>query len=95
MAYNQEHNINPETIFKTRDEIMRTTQFADSRTEKPKGFETPGIYDEMSKEGKVSFLMKSMMKAAENLDFETAALLRDELKSLQSGVIKKKQKRGK
>lgn len=93
--YNQEHNINPETIFKTRDEILRTTQFADSRTvEEAKQFDKPGHFDDLSKEGKISFLLKSMMKAAENLDFETAALIRDELKELQGGVIKSAQKRG-
>ncbi|HEX2897351.1 MAG TPA: helicase-related protein, partial [candidate division Zixibacteria bacterium] len=93
--YNLEHNINPETIFKTRDEILRTTQFADTRTvEESKQFEKPGHFDDLSKEGKISFLLKSMMKAAENLDFETAALIRDELKELQGGVIKSAQKRG-
>ncbi len=95
MEYNVEHNINPETIFKTRDEILRTTQFADSRTvEESKQFEKPGHFDDLSKEGKISFLLKSMMKAAENLDFETAALIRDELKELQGGVVKSAQKRG-
>jgi len=95
MEYNREHNIDPETIFKTRDEILRSTQFADTRTvEKIKVFEKPGHFDDLSKEGKISFLLKSMMKAAENLDFETAALIRDEATELQGGVIKKRQTRG-
>ena len=93
--YNLKHNIDPETIFKTRDEILRTTQFADSRTvEEAKVFEKPGHFDDLSREGKAAFLLKSMMQAAENLDFETAALIRDELKEIQGGVIKKSQKRG-
>ncbi len=93
--YNLENNIDPETIFKTRDEILRSTQFADTRTvEEIKAFEKPGHFDELSRDGKISFLMKSMMKAAENLDFETAALIRDEVTTLQGGVLKKGQVRG-
>ncbi len=95
IEYNLKNNVDPETIFKTRDEIMRSTQFADTRTvEEAKSFDKPGHFDELSKEGKISFMMKSMMKAAENLDFETAALIRDEIKNLQGGVMKKGQKRG-
>ena len=93
--YNLKNNIDPETILKTRDEIMRSTQFADTRTvEEIKSFEKPGHFDDLSKDGKISFLLKSMMKAAENLDFETAALIRDEIKNLQGGTMKKGQKSG-
>ncbi len=93
--YNIKNNIDPETILKTRDEIMRSTQFADTRTvEEIKSFDKPGHFDDLSKDGKISFLLKSMMKAAENLDFETAALIRDEIKTLQGGTMKKGQKRG-
>jgi len=92
--YNQQHNIDPETIFKTRDEIMRTTQFADSRTVEVKAFEKPAHFEELSKDGKIAFLLKAMIKAAENLDFEMAALMRDEIKDLQGGVMKKRQTRG-
>ncbi len=95
MEYNRQHKIDPETIFKTRDEILRSTQFADTRTvEESKAFEKPGHFDDLSKEGKISFLLKSMMKAAENLDFETAALIRDEVKELQGGAVKKRPKWG-
>jgi len=93
--YNLKNNIDPETILKTRDEILRSTQFADTRTvEEIKSFEKPGHFEDLSKDGKISFLLKSMMKAAENLDFETATLIRDEIKTLQGGVMKKGQKRG-
>ncbi|MGH8015316.1 MAG: excinuclease ABC subunit UvrB, partial [Candidatus Zixiibacteriota bacterium] len=41
--YNIKNNVDPETIFKTRDEILRTTQFADTRTvEETPSFEKPG-----------------------------------------------------
>ena len=92
-AYNKEHNINPETIFKTRDEILQSTGFADTRTVKQKKFELPGRYEELDRDGKISFLMGSMMKAAENLDFETAVLFRDEIKLLQGRPGKKSHKK--
>ena len=92
-AYNKEHNINPETIFKTRDEILQSTGFADTRTVKQKKFEMPVHYEELDREGKISFLMSSMMKAAENLDFETAVLFRDEIKLLQGRPGKKSHKK--
>ncbi|MEW5995919.1 MAG: helicase-related protein, partial [Candidatus Zixiibacteriota bacterium] len=31
LAYNTEHGVSPETIYKTREEIIRSTQFADSK----------------------------------------------------------------
>ncbi|MCH7690807.1 MAG: excinuclease ABC subunit UvrB [candidate division Zixibacteria bacterium] len=92
-VYNKEHNINPETIFKTRDEILQSTGFADTRTAKEKKFEIPGHYEDLSRDGKISFLMGSMMKAAENLDFETAVLFRDEIKLLQGRPGKKSHKK--
>ncbi|HWR82789.1 MAG TPA: excinuclease ABC subunit UvrB [Candidatus Deferrimicrobium sp.] len=78
-AYNQEHHIDPETIFKTREEILRSTQFADSRTVEEKTFEKPSSFAAMSREDQLAFMLKAMRKSAENLDFETAILIREEI----------------
>jgi excinuclease ABC subunit B len=84
LAYNLEHGIDPETIFKTRDEIMRTTLFADSKTiEDEKKFDKPDHFTLMSYEDQLAFMMKAMKKAAENLDFETAIAIRDEIDTLR------------
>jgi excinuclease ABC subunit B len=93
LAYNKKHNINPETIFKTREEILKATSFADSRMEEvsPK-IEKPDYFSEMTAENKIDFLIKAMKKAADNLEFETATVLRDEIKSLKE-QLKKKRKR--
>jgi len=32
LEYNKKHGIDPETIYKSRDEIMKTTSFADAKT---------------------------------------------------------------
>ena len=82
-AYNRAHGINPQTIFKTREEILRSTQFADSRTVEEATFEKPRHFELMSAEDQAAFLARTMKTAAENLDFETAILIRDELEELQ------------
>ncbi len=89
LAYNKEHNIDPETIFKTREEILQATRFADSKTAEPEQFEKPDYFADMTAEGKIAFLLKAMRKAANNLEFETAAALRDEIKNLKSDLKKK------
>ena len=83
LAYNKEHNINPETIYKTREEILRSTSFADSKTIEEKTFEKPSHFARMSREDQLAFMMKAMKKAAENLEFETAALIRDEIQRMR------------
>ncbi len=91
-AYNTEHNINPETIFKTREEILRATRFADTKTDEPEAFEKPNYFSEMTAEDQIAFMLKAMNKAASNLEFETAAAIRDEIKNLKA-ELKNKRKR--
>ncbi len=93
LAYNQEHNINPETIFKTRDEILRSTQFADTRTVEEETFDKPSNFAQMSREDQMGFMMKAMKKAADNLDFETAVLLRDEIARIKDEMKKKRRRK--
>jgi excinuclease ABC subunit B len=90
IAYNEEHGIEPKTIVKSREEILAATAFADSRTKteedenaviKPDGFKMLPVSDQ------VEFLMQMMKRAARDLEFEKAARLRDEVKT-----IKEKQK---
>jgi excinuclease ABC subunit B len=92
LAYNQEHGINPETIFKTRDEIIRSTAFADSKVVEEKSFDKPEHFELMSLEDRLVFMMRAMKKAAENLDFETAIMIRDEI---DKAKIESKQNRNK
>jgi excinuclease ABC subunit B len=92
-AYNEKHNINPETIFKTRDEILRSTSLVDSKTFVEEEFEKPEYFAMMSDEDQLAFLLKTMKKSAENLDFETAILIRDEVKELKARIKKDSTKR--
>ena len=85
-AYNSEHGIVPETIYRTREEILQ----ASSVLENVRGV-TPDFVAEpdVSYEGRENDeellieLEKQMKLAAVNLEFEKAAHLRDEISQLK------------
>ena len=85
LEYNEKHGIVPETIYKTRDEILKATAFADSKTVDKSEELLPDFYSEMPKANKIEFLKQAMQSAAENLDFEKAAFFRDEVLKLTKG----------
>jgi excinuclease ABC subunit B len=94
MAYNQEHGIDPETVFKTREEIIRSTMFADSKTvDEVAGFEKPAQFTMMSSEDQVAFMLRAMKQAAENLDFETAIQIRNEIDTMKQTIKTAKPKK--
>ncbi|MFZ1683426.1 MAG: excinuclease ABC subunit UvrB [Candidatus Zixiibacteriota bacterium] len=96
LAYNTEHGIDPETVFKTREEIIRSTMFADSKTvEEQPGFDKPEHFHMMSTEDQLAFMIRAMKQAAENLDFETAIQMRDEIEKMKREVKTAKPKRRK
>jgi len=80
--YNKKHCITPESIYKSREDILKTTAFADSRTVSPEKEEKLDFLEKLSLEDKIRELQKAMKKAASNLEFEKAAFLRDELSKL-------------
>lgn len=90
--YNKKHKIIPKTIYKTREEILKTTTFADSRTTpvyKDKQTDFSRL-EKMSLEDKLEHLQRMMKKAAADLEFEKAALIRDEITQLKKQASKKK-----
>jgi excinuclease ABC subunit B len=92
--YNKKHGIVPEGIYKSREEILRTTAFADSRTASPKKEEKLDFLEKLSLEDKIRELQRAMKKAASNLEFEKAAFLRDELTKLLNKTGKRGSKPG-
>lgn len=87
-AYNIKNNIVPKTINKSIDEIMLSTSVAGSATEdeiisKDQNFEDMTLQD---RENILLELRKEMINSAENLDFEKAAKLRDEIDSFERSM---------
>jgi excinuclease ABC subunit B len=87
-AHNREHGIVPQTIIKSVEEIELTTRVADARERGvAKVAESRGRYaaagDGRSAEETMAELEREMRDAAAKLDFERAALLRDQLLELK------------
>jgi len=87
--FNEKHNIQPKTIYKSVDEIMTSTAVADSMAEEEDAY-VPG-YDkdhlpETEKQMILVELRKAMIEAAENLEFEKAAKIRDEIEEFEKDL---------
>jgi len=87
--FNKQHSITPKTIYKTKEEILRTTTFADSRTPVVKD-EKIDFFERMGLEDRLFNLQKAMKKASADMEFEKAALFRDEILKLKNQLKKKK-----
>ncbi|MBC8402480.1 MAG: excinuclease ABC subunit UvrB, partial [Candidatus Marinimicrobia bacterium] len=84
--YNRRHQIKPQSVYKSMDEIMQSTAVADSASveERSPKYQRRGDEFDLQDKGMVIELMKrEMLKAAENLQFEQAATLRDEINKLE------------
>ena len=86
IAHNERHGIVPKTIRKSVEEIERATRVADARARPvAKVAEpAPGYADEVDSEAFMKIIEEEMAKAAEALDFERAAMLRDQLFDLRA-----------
>ncbi len=86
VRHNEVHGITPESVQKSVEEIEFTTRVADARGQPVrKVAEAPATYaDELNREEYTKILEEEMRQAAEALDFERAALLRDQLFELKA-----------
>ena len=89
-AFNEEHDITPETIRKTVEEIEFSTRFADARGAPAAKVSEPSrsYADEVNTEEYIKILEQEMAEAAESLDYERAALIRDQIFELKVSVGK-------
>ena len=85
--YNKIHGITPESVKKSIDQILQTTIIAD-RTGKEKKIrrEEVNILDLMDSYEALSNLKKQMKEAADKLEFEKAASLRNDILKIESNV---------
>jgi len=82
--YNRQNNIQPHTIYKSIDEVLLTTTVADVKLPEYKTTVSPAekYQHQMDEKELIELLRKEMLTAAENLEFEKAAELRDEVARL-------------
>ncbi len=95
IAYNLENGISPTTIFKSKEDILNQKSILDIRGKKPVAYIEPDGNIGVAADPVIAFMNKDqlskliseteakMKKAAKDLDFISAAQLRDELNSLK------------
>ncbi len=83
IAYNVKHNITPETVRKNVTDIMGGTYSGDTDQSRITATVDKNPLVGANLQIHLEELRKDMIKAAENLEFEEAARLRDEIKRLE------------
>jgi excinuclease ABC subunit B len=88
IAHNLEHGITPTSIIKSMEQVKLTTRVADARTEKVVPV-SPSLVeldfrDPSKRATTIAALERQMKEAAANLEFELAALLRDQVNELRA-----------
>src|SRR5689334_2162835 len=83
LAYNEEHGITPETVRKGISEMSEFLAMEDRAPRKRRGKRAAEASDPAELERTIVSLEEEMLAAADDLRFEEAARLRDELKELR------------
>ncbi len=88
IAHNERYGIVPQTIRKSVEQIELSTRVADARDKPLAKVAEPvrGYADEVDSEEFIKIVEEEMAKAAEALDFERAAALRDQLFNLKAAA---------
>ncbi|MCH2445992.1 MAG: excinuclease ABC subunit UvrB [Candidatus Marinimicrobia bacterium] len=88
-AYNEEHQITPTTIYKSMDDVILTTSVADAvkETDHMEYGRKGDWFDTLDKGAALDMMKNEMLEAAENLKFEKAARLRDEIEKLRKELV--------
>jgi excinuclease ABC subunit B len=93
-AYNEEHGITPQTIIRSREDIIQATSVLESVKRVGKAAERPAVdfgaaASAEAMEDMITEMEKQMKEAAVALEFEKAANLRDEIGRLRAQNDKK------
>jgi excinuclease ABC subunit B len=91
MMFNKEHNITPESIVKPLYDSIFAEYSDKDKEEKAKNKYVDGILalkESLDTEGYLAVLEEEMLRAASELRYEDAAVLRDEMRSVKNGSKK-------
>jgi len=99
LAYNKKHGITPQTVHKDRSEVLRGTVVAEERGAERQAppmqpIEIPGMPEQLDdpllkllndseKRQLIEQTNTEMLEAAENMEFEKAAMLRDTITRIE------------
>ncbi len=89
LRYNEEHGITPRTIYKSTDEIRLSTSIADEQSEYTveSAMDIPETtLENMEDKDLLEVLRRRMLKFARDLQFEQAAILRDQIHEIESRI---------
>ena len=88
MKFNKENNITPKTVKKSVEEIMQSTRVAESYRDSEIEVKRDVATDKFLLRIKncMEMIREEMLEAAENLEFEKAAKLRDEMNKLEKEI---------
>ena len=85
--FNLEHHITPKTIKRDVSDILRELCEKEGVEDLPQGKEKEAFASEKKLKDTIAKLTKQMRKAAEDLEFEQAAKIRDEIKRLENSAL--------
>jgi excinuclease ABC subunit B len=87
LAHNREHGIVPRTVYKSIEEILQATSVADAaKPDEKKTWDAPVDPGNLSREDFIELLIQEMKAAADNLEYERAASIRDRILELKGEI---------
>lgn len=86
VEYNRKYNIVPRSIVKSINEVMRATSVADAREMEKAGEDRESYVTDLDRLDAIDRLRQEMKQAAEELEFEKAAKLRDRIRKIEAEI---------
>lgn len=88
MEHNEKHNIIPKTVYKSMDDVLYATAVADSYKDTADfgDYRRLSDFEKMDRQMALDMIREEMLEAANELDFEHAAVLRDKIKKIESEI---------
>ncbi|TET44320.1 excinuclease ABC subunit UvrB [candidate division TA06 bacterium] len=86
VKYNKKYEIKPRSIVKSVDEVMRATSVADAKELEKVGEEKEDYVTDLDRLDAIDRLRQEMKQAADELEFEKAARLRDRIRKIEAEI---------